>query len=115
MHGGTVGFQTGLESVGGSPKPLYCAWPMPLVVSKDGHGFSLWGLVRPATASTKVTILGARPAGAKKYRVLKTATTESLGYWDFVSSVAGVSWKVRWTSPTGVKYEGPPIGATPAP
>ncbi len=114
VHGGTVGFQTGLEYVNGSSKPLYSAWPIPLVVSKDGHGFSLWGLVRPATGSTKVTIL-VRKRGAKKYTVLKTATTESRGYWDFVSSVAGVSWKVRWTSPTGVKYEGPAIGATPAP
>jgi Cellulase (glycosyl hydrolase family 5) len=114
VHGGTVGFQTGLEFVNGSPKPLFNAWSVPLVVSKDGHGFSLWGLVRPATGSTKVTIL-VKTRGAKKYRVLKTATTESLGYWSFTSSTAGVAWKVRWTSPTGVKYEGPAIGATRAP
>jgi hypothetical protein len=114
VHGGTVGFQTGLESLGGALKPLYYAWPIPLVVSKQGRGFSLWGLVRPATGSTKVTIL-VRTRSSKKYSVLKTATTESLGYWNFVSSVAGVAWKVRWTSPSGVKYEGPPIGATPAP
>jgi hypothetical protein len=114
VHGGTVGFQTGLESLRGTPKPLYDAWPIPLVVSRAGRGFSLWGLVRPATGSTKVTIL-VRTRGSKKYRVLKTATTESLGYWSFVSSVAGVAWRVRWTSPSGVRYEGPAIGATPAP
>ena len=57
VHGGTVGFQTGLESFGGATKPLYHAWPIPLVASKQGRGFSLWGLVRPATGSTKVTIL----------------------------------------------------------
>jgi hypothetical protein len=114
VHGGRVGFQTGLEYVNGDPKPLYYAWPVPLVVSKQGHSFSLWGLVRPATGSTKVTIL-VKTRGAKKYSVLKTATTESLGYWNFASNVAGVDWKVRWTSPGGVKYEGPPIGATPAP
>jgi hypothetical protein len=114
VHGGTVGFQTGLEYVNGAPKPLFDAWPVPLVVSKQGRGFSLWGLVRPATGSTKVTIL-VKTRGSKKYRVLKTATTESLGYWSFPSSVAGVEWKVRWTSSGGVKYEGPPIGATPAP
>ncbi len=114
VHGGTVGFQTGLEYVNGRPKPLYSAWPIPLVVSRVGHGFSLWGLVRPATGSTKVTIL-VKTRGSKKYRVLKAATTESLGYWSFTSSTAGVAWKVRWTSPTGVKYEGPAIGATPSP
>jgi hypothetical protein len=111
VHGGTVGFQTGLESFSGSLKPLYYAWPVPLVVSKQGHGFSLWGLVRPATGSTKVTIL-VKTRDAKKYRVLKVATTDSLGYWGFTSAVVGVDWKVSWTSPSGVKYEGPPIGLT---
>ncbi len=45
----TIGFQTGLETVAGRPKPLYSSWPLPLTVTKHGHGFSLWGLVRPAT------------------------------------------------------------------
>jgi hypothetical protein len=114
VHGGTVGFQTGLEYVNGQPKPLYDAWPIPLVVSSRGHGFSLWGLVRPTIGATKVTIL-VKTKGAKKYRVLKKQGTNSQGYWSFGSSVRGTSWKVSWTSPTGVKYEGPPIGATRAP
>ncbi|HWX45165.1 MAG TPA: hypothetical protein VNY52_07555 [Solirubrobacteraceae bacterium] len=111
VHGGRVGFQTGLEYVSGSFKPLYFGWPVPVVVSRQGHGFSLWGRARPATEATKVTIL-VRTRGARKYKVLKTQSTDSLGYWSFTSTVAGVSWRVRWTSPTGVKYEGPPIGAT---
>ena len=49
VHGGSIGFQTGLEYLNGTPKPLYFGFPVPLVVSKRGHGFSLWGLVRPAT------------------------------------------------------------------
>jgi hypothetical protein len=114
VHGGYVGFQTGLEYVSGRPKPLYSAWPVPLVVSRLGHGYSLWGLARPATGPTKVTILIER-RGARSYSVLRTAPTNSLGYWSFRSSVAGASWRVRWTSPAGVKYEGPPIGATEAP
>jgi hypothetical protein len=114
VHGGRVGFQTGLEYVNGTPKPLYSAWPVPLVVSRRGHGYSLWGLARPATGSTTVTIL-VKTRGAKHYRVLKKVPTESLGYWGLTSTVAGVDWKVRWTSPSGVTYEGPPIGVTPAP
>ena len=55
-HGGTVGFQTGLEYVSGAPKPLYFGWPIPLTVTKEGRGVSLWGLVRPATGATKVTV-----------------------------------------------------------
>ncbi|HXB63261.1 MAG TPA: hypothetical protein VNV42_00150 [Solirubrobacteraceae bacterium] len=114
VHGGTVGFQTGLEYVNGSPKPLYFSWPLPLLVYRSGHGYTLWGLVRPATGATKVTVF-VRPRGSKKFRVLQTASTNSLGYWDFTSSTAGTAWKVRWTSPGGVKYEGPPIGLSSAP
>jgi hypothetical protein len=114
VHGGRVGFQSGLEYVNGAPKPLFFAWPVPLVVSKHGRSFSLWGLARPALGATTVTVL-VKTKHARGWRVLKSVSTEALGYWGFSSNVAGVDWKVRWTSPGGVKYEGPPIGATQAP
>jgi hypothetical protein len=110
VHGGTIGFQTGLEYLSGKHKPLYSGFPVPLVVSKRHHGFSLWGLVRPATGATKVTVL-VQPKGSKRYRVLKTLSTNSGGYWGFNSSTQGVHWRVRWKSPAGVSYEGPPIRA----
>jgi Cellulase (glycosyl hydrolase family 5) len=110
VNGGTIGFQTGLEYLNGKPKPLYFAWPVPLTVSKTGHGFSLWGLVRPASGSTKLTVL-VQPKGSKRFGTLKTVTTNSQGYWALNSSRKGVLWRVRWTSPTGARYEGPPIGA----
>jgi hypothetical protein len=110
VHGGTVGFQTGLEYISGAAKPLYFGWPIPLTVTKRGHGVALWGLVRPATGATKLTVLVLRK-GAKKYRKLKTVTTNGLGYWSFNSSTQGSHWRVRWVSPSGVKYEGPPIAA----
>jgi hypothetical protein len=110
VHGGTIGFQTGLEYVNGSPKPLYFGWPLPLTVAKVGHRFSLWGLLRPADGATKVTVL-VQLRGSKRYRALKTVSTDSGGYWTMSSSTRGVHWRVRWTSPTGRKYEGPPIGA----
>jgi hypothetical protein len=110
VHGGSVGFQTGLEFVSGAHKPLYAGFPVPLTVSKHGHGYSLWGLVRPATGATKVTIL-VRAKGSKKYRTLKTLTTGSTGYWSLNSSTPGQYWRVSWKSPAGVKYEGPPIQA----
>jgi hypothetical protein len=108
--GGFVGFQTGLEYVSGARKPLYYGFPVPLTVSKRGHGFSLWGLVRPTTGSTKVTVL-VKLRGAHSYRTLKTVTTNGAGYWSFNSSTKGTAWRVRWVSPAGFKYEGPPIGA----
>jgi hypothetical protein len=105
-----IGFQTGLEYVTGKPKPLYAGWPVPLAVAKQGSGFSLWGLARLATGSSTVTVLD-QPKGSKSFRVLKTVHTNSLGYWTLHSSTRASSWRVRWTSPAGVKYEGPPIKA----
>jgi hypothetical protein len=110
VNGGTIGFQTGLEYLGGRPKPLYFGWPVPLTVSKSGHGYSLWGLVRPTLGATKVSVLVQRK-GSHKYTKLTTVTTNSLGYWTLHSSTQGVRWRVRWVSPTKVKYEGPPIAA----
>jgi hypothetical protein len=110
VHGGTIGFQTGLEYLNGSPKPLYFGWPVPLTVSKRGRSFSLWGLVRPANGPTKVTVLVA-PRGSRRYRTLRTVSTDGAGYWTLSSSTRGVHWRVRWRSPSGRKYEGPPIGA----
>jgi hypothetical protein len=103
-------FQTGLEYINGTPKPLYSGWPIPLTITKKGHAVSLWGLVRPTTGATKVAVLVQRK-GAKHFKTLKTVTTNSLGYWSFNSSTAGKYWRVRWTSPAGVKYEGPSIAA----
>jgi hypothetical protein len=108
--GGTIGFQTGLEYQNGTRKPLYSGFPVPLVVSKRGHSFSLWGLVRPATGATKVTVL-VQLKGSAHYRTLKTVSTNSLGYWGFSSSTQGTNWRVRWKSPSGAKYEGPAIAA----
>jgi hypothetical protein len=110
VNGGTIGFQTGLEYLDGTRKPLYFAWPVPVTVSRSGHGYSLWGFVRPAGSATNVTVL-VRLRGARTYRTLRTVKTDALGYWGLRSSTRGVAWRVRWISPAGVKYEGPPIGA----
>ena len=110
VNGGTIGFQTGLEYQNTRPKPLYSAFPVPLVVSRRGGGFSLWGFVRPAPEATKVTVLVAS-GRSKRYRTLKSVSTDALGYWTLSSSTPGSHWRVRWISPTGVRYEGPPIGA----
>jgi hypothetical protein len=79
-------------------------------VSKSGHGYSLWGFVRPATGATKVTVL-VQAKGSHKYKTLKTVTTNGSGYWTLHSSTQGGRWRVQWKSPAGVKYEGPPTGA----
>lgn len=108
--GGWIGFQTGLETAGGIRKPLFYSFPVPLTVSDTRHGVSLWGLVRPAGERTTLTVL-VRPKGSKKFRTLRKVTTNSLGYWTLSSITAGEYWRVRWTSPAHVKYEGPPTRA----
>jgi hypothetical protein len=110
VHGGTIGFQTGLEYVNGTPKPLYFGFPIQLTVTKHGRGVALWGHVRPTTGATSVTVL-VKARGAKRWRTLATAHTNSLGYWTLDSNTPGELWRVRWTSPAHVKYEGPSIRA----
>lgn len=111
VHGGFIGFQTGLEEYRGKPKPLYYGFPVPLVVSRHGHGYSLWGLVRAASGPTTVTILYATGKSGH-YRKLVTVQTDASGAWSLNSSVRATHWRVLWVSPTGVRHEGPPIGAT---
>lgn len=111
VHGGYIGFQTGLIEHNGKRKPLYYAFPLPLVVSRQRGGYSLWGLVRPATGVTKVTVLVKAPH-ARSFKKLKVVTTDAHGYWSLRSSTPGTSWRVSWRSPSGVAYNGPPIGAT---
>jgi hypothetical protein len=109
-NGGFIGFQTGLEYVNGSPKPLYYGWPVPLTVTRTHSGYSLWGLVRPAQESTKLTVL-VRVPGSSHYRTLTTVTTNSRGYWTLHSTTRATYWRVKWKSPTGRVYEGPAIKA----
>ena len=97
-----------------APKPLYCGVADPAGrLQAAAHGFSLWGLVRPATGSTKVTVLVQTQAAPSSYRTLKTVTTEPPRLLDASTRARRAqSWRVRWASPSGVKYEGPAIGAT---
>ncbi len=106
----SVGFQSGLEYVNGRHKPLYSSFPLPLTVSRRGGGYSLWGLVRPATEATTLAVEVQRPHSSR-YTVLARPHTDSLGYWTLTSSVPGSRWRVSWTSPQGVRYKGAPIGA----
>jgi Cellulase (glycosyl hydrolase family 5) len=108
--GGFVGFQTGLEYVNTTRKPLYYGFSVPLTVTKRGHGFSLWGLVRPTTGATSVTVL-VQGKRSNRLRVLKTVRTDSRGYWSFHSNTAGATWRVRWKSASDAVYSGPPIRA----
>ena len=67
-------------------KPLYFGWPVPLTVTKRGHGFSLWGLVRPADGRDQGDGARASRRARSSYRTLKTVHDQRRGYWSFNSS-----------------------------
>jgi len=110
--GSSTGFQTGLEYHSGKAKPLFGAFRIPLTVNRLRGGFALWGLVRPTSGVTHVDVL-VQDSGSRRARVLRRGvTTDRLGYWRLhVSDASARTWRVRWRSPSGTTYVGPPIRA----
>lgn len=95
------GFESGLRTSAGKPKLAYESFRLPLVATRGSRSTALWGLVRPATARTTVTIQY-RNAGSSTWRKLKTKTTNAAGYWSTTTSAkSGRSYRVRWRTFTG--------------
>jgi hypothetical protein len=111
-HGRFVGYRTGLEGPTGTRKPSYYAFALPLTVTKVGHSYSLWGLVRPTLAATKVTVM-VRSSASSHFRKLTTVSTDLNGYWHLRSTTKAQAWEVKWTSPGGSNFQSPPIRAFP--
>jgi hypothetical protein len=105
-----VAFQTGLEYFSGAPKPLLAAFPVQLAVTKHSGYDTFWGFVRPAGTSTRLALEVER-SGSSHWMVLTFVNTNSRGYWTLKAPAAGSRWRVRWTSPEGTLYLGPPIRA----
>jgi hypothetical protein len=106
----SVAFQTGLEYANGKAKPLLSAFPVPLTVTREVGRYSLWGFVRPAGQATTLTVEAERP-GSHRFSRLTQVDTNSLGYWTLSSTAPALRWRVRWVSPDGTRYTGPPIRA----
>ena len=99
----------GLEYANGTPKPLYCGWPLPLTVTKPQPRRLAVGPRAPGERRDQ----GDRARAAQGLQELPHAEDRRRR----TASATGASapprrayWRVRWTSPQGVKYEGPPIG-----
>jgi hypothetical protein len=100
------GFESGLRTASGKAKPLLRSFRIPLAAKRKGSEVSLWGLVRPATGRTKVTV----EAGRTRFHKLATVTTDARGYWTKSTKlVTGRRYRVVWVSPTGTRYVGPPM------
>ena len=76
------------RSAAGASRSYY-AFPVPLVVSRTGSGYSLWGLVRPATRRHQAARVRRADAGSRRFRSLAVVTTNSSGYWTLHSIDAG--------------------------
>jgi hypothetical protein len=105
------GFQSGLVTSGGRPKPSLDEFRLPLAVRRQGATALLWGLVRPADRATRIEVL-VRDRGAAHSALSASRPTDGAGTWTArLRWRAGRTWRVRWTSDDGATYVGPPVRA----
>jgi hypothetical protein len=101
------GFQTGLRTADGDAKRAFDGFRLPMVADRGRTRTTLWGLVRPASGRTRVSI-DYRSRGSQRWRLLKRDATNSRGYWSTTTSPRrDRRYRVRWTAPDGTRYEGP--------
>ena len=100
------GFESGLRRNDGRAKPALSGFRLPLAALRRGSRVSLWGLVRPATARTRVTV---EYSSGGTWRRLFTTTTDSRGYFQRQASFrSGRRYRVVWTAPDGSTVRGTP-------
>ncbi len=105
------GFESGLRRSNGRRKPAYRAFANPLAVENYGRTDVLWGLIRPQSSETEVTIEIKRRPG-RDWAVLDRLTTTSTGVFGLDARHRdGQRYRVRWTDADGREYIGPPIRA----
>src|SRR5205085_2091311 len=103
------GFDTGLLFYGGTPKPTYDAYRLPIYLpvttTTRGHSLEVWGCVRPAhyatvdSAQTQVARVLFAPGHTQAFRTLSTVTIANpRGYFDVrVTLPSSGSVKLAWT------------------
>jgi hypothetical protein len=98
------GFESGLRTNAGKAKPALTGFRLPLAALRTGSRVALWGLVRPATARTQVTVEYTSGGSFKK---LFTATTDSRGYFTRATTFrSGRRYRLTWTQPDGQTIHG---------
>jgi hypothetical protein len=87
-------FQTGLRFKNGKAKPSLGAYRLPIWVTRSGLGVRVWGWVRPAAGTPQTVQI---QNGRKKFRTVKTARTNSRGFFDVrIGRQAGSKWRFLW-------------------
>lgn len=110
------GFESGLRTFGGTKKPAYDGFRLPLVADRYAAGkVRLWGLARPADGRTKVRILYA-DGGSSRWRTLTTLSTDARGYFSSRRSAPkDRRYRVEWTAADGTTHRGPVTKTRSAP
>ena len=105
------GFETGLFTAAGKPKPSYDGFRLPLAVRRtSATRVSLWGLIRPATGATTATIEVRSKGGS--FHELTTVQTDARGYFTKgAGNASGREWRLVWTPPDGTTFRGTPTRA----
>jgi hypothetical protein len=104
------GFQSGLFTAAGRAKPSFDEFRLPLAARRSGSTVLLWGLVRPASmrGASHVEVLVKDKSNAHS-SLATTRPTDANGAWTArLPWRAGRTFRVRWTSPEGSTYVGPP-------
>ena len=111
------GFESGLRHSNGKEKLSYKGFRLPLVADRtSSRRVTLWGLVRPTTASTTVALQYRGSGKDTKWRDLTTRSTNARGYFSLRTGyTAGRAYRVRWTAADGTTYSGPRTRAYRAP
>jgi hypothetical protein len=105
------GFESGLRRSNGKRKPAYRAFPNPLAVERYGPTDVLWGLIRPQTGVTQVTVEVRRKGKRRWTRLRRLRTTERGVFGLRATHREGQQYRVRWRSRAGKRYTGPAIRA----
>lgn len=109
------GFESGLRGHAGDIKPSYEGFRLPLVATRGGRSTTLWGIVRPTSRGTTVTV-DYRNGSKGSWRRLKTDRTNTRGVWSTTTSAStSRQYRARWTAPDGATFTGPPTRSYRAP
>lgn len=93
------GFESGLRRSGGRAKRAFEDFRLPLTATRKGRTVRLWGLVRPASGRTRVTVEVRRGGDWKRAGVRRTRAN---GSWTLRSGFTrGVRYRVSWRDFTG--------------
>jgi len=98
------GFESGLRTNAGKAKRAFTGFRLPLAALRTGSRVALWGLVRPATGRTQVTVEYTSGGSFKK---LFTTTTDARGYFTRNTTLrSGRRYRLAWTQPDGRTIHG---------